>query len=67
MYANLAVSIARKGSSDYETVYAHEVVIYGPTAFVKLDAQDGEGSYAEPAGVRTVSLNLFQLSISADF
>jgi hypothetical protein len=75
MYANLEVSIGRlplrlnaAGDPLYdETVYAWAVHVDGDRASILLDAQDGDGNYAEPAGERVVDLTTHAISIAADF
>jgi hypothetical protein len=75
MYANLRVSIARKpakrrGGGQFvadEVLYAWRVRSSATKLIVYLDAQDGEGSYAEPAGKRSIDLSAFHVEVSADF
>lgn len=71
MYANLGVSIRCKAVDPPgefpESVYAHSVDILDGVAVIGLDGNDGEGSYAEPAGVQRIDLSKFDLSIGADF
>ncbi len=72
MYANLRVLIGRQVDTVphalyEESVFAWAVDIAGTTATLSLDGQDGSGSYAEPAGVRTVDLSTHAIRIEADF
>jgi hypothetical protein len=65
MYANLRVvtPLTRKG----EVYAAHEVVMLDDgTIKVKLDANNGESSYAEPAGVKLLPKGT-HVTITADF
>lgn len=61
MYANLKVT--RNGRE----FYAYEVVIEKDRVVVRLDAQDGEGSYPEPAGDVTMRPGDGIITIEADF
>lgn len=75
MYANLSVSIGRHPVKrdrhghllHDEEVYAWGVEIKDGKATLKLDANDGESSYAVEAGEREVDLSTHDISISADF
>lgn len=60
MYANLKVTTA-KG----KILAAHRVEIKGTRALIHLDAQDGAGSYAVPAGM--LSIPLGELTIQANW
>jgi hypothetical protein len=71
MYANLAVSIRCKRIDAPDTypeeISAHAIEIRDGIAVVQLDANDGEASYAEPAGEQRIPLDTFDIDICADF
>ena len=75
MYANLEVSIGRKplrhdkaGNVMYdEAVRAWEVTANAYRATIKLDANDGTGNWAVPAGERVVNLMTHAIAIATDF
>lgn len=67
MYANLSVTAKNRATGRSTRLAAWEVTIAEGTVVVRLDAQDGEGSHAEPAGEREFELSEYDVRVVADF
>jgi len=67
MYANLLVHIDGGADVGNETVSAWGIVADRNGATLMLDAQDGTGTHAEPAGERKIDLSEHTIAVEADF
>jgi hypothetical protein len=67
MYANLKVRVTDQATGLKTEHYCWRVTVASDIAVLHIDAQDGQGSYAEPAGELEVDTRTQDLEVVTDF